>query len=339
MRYLITGGCGFLGSNLACEVINRGEELYLFDNLSRSGSSVNLNWLKSQGYLEFIHGDIRNYNDVFTLFDKVKPDIVFHLAGQVAMTTSIKNPRYDFEVNTIGTHNLLESIRINSPNSLLIYSSTNKVYGNLENLKYREELSRYIAIDYPTGFTENLTLDLQSPYGCSKGAADQYVLDYARNYSIKSIVFRHSSIFGVRQYSTFDQGWIGWFIDYALKLKKRQGLRPISISGDGKQVRDILFSSDLIACYFAAINSADNAIGEAFNIGGGMENSLSLIELFNFLEDKLKIDFQYEKMPWRPNDQKVFVANTSKAFELLGWSPAISKASGIEEMIEWSLTK
>ena len=338
MKYLITGGCGFLGSNLATEVIRLGEDLYLFDNLSRFGSAINLEWLRSLGDLNFIHGDIRNYTDVLDAITKIKPDVVFHLAGQVAMTTSISNPRKDFETNTTGTINILESIRIASPETLLIYSSTNKVYGDLEKINYHENATRYFAIDFPNGFDENLTLDFRSPYGCSKGSADQYVLDYSRNFSLKTIVLRHSSIFGNRQFSTFDQGWVGWFIQQAFNQKTNNSLIPFTISGNGKQVRDILFASDIISCYFSAIMSSDQAIGHAFNIGGGFENSLSLIELFNFLEEKLSINLNYTKTPWRTNDQKVFIADISKANKLIKWSPLINKFIGIEMMIDWLKT-
>lgn len=335
MKYLITGGCGFLGSNLASEVLRLGDQLYIFDNLSRFGSTNNLKWLRSLGNLNFIHGDIRNYSDVLDSINKIKPDIVFHLAGQVAMTTSISNPRKDFEINTIGTINLLESIRISSPDTLIIYSSTNKVYGDLENINYDEHPTRYSAADFPNGFNEELSLDFRSPYGCSKGSADQYVLDYSRNFSLKTIVLRHSSIFGNRQFSTFDQGWVGWFIEQALNQKSNSSLSPFTICGNGKQVRDILFASDLISCYFSAIKSSYKASGHVFNIGGGFENSLSLIELFNFLEERLSINLNYTKIAWRSNDQKVFIADISKANRLLDWSPAVSKFKGIEMMIDW----
>lgn len=335
MKYLITGGCGFLGSNLANEVLRRNEDLYIFDNLSRLGSAENLKWLETIGTFEFIHGDIRNFNDVENIIKKIKPDVIFHLAGQVAMTTSLSDPRKDFEINVVGSHNLLESVRKHSPNSIIIYSSTNKVYGDLEYFQYEENSTRYIANEYKLGFDESISLDFRSPYGCSKGAADQYMLDYARNYNLKTIVFRHSSIFGGRQFSTYDQGWVGWFVLQALKQKMNKLEQPITISGNGKQVRDVLFASDLVHCYFSAVASAEQCAGQAFNIGGGIQNSLSLLELFQVLEEELDVQIQPIQLPWRSNDQKIFIANIAKATNVFGWKPEIHMRDGMKQMIDW----
>ncbi len=211
MKLLITGGCGFLGSNLAAHAIEQGIELCIFDNLCRQGSQNNLQWLRNQGHFEFVHGDIRNSNDVQRALIHIKPDTVFHLAGQVAMTTSISDPRMDFEVNALGTLNLLEGIRLHAPEAVVIYSSTNKVDGNLEQFRYQETDTRYVCVEHPKGFNENVPLDFHSPYGYSKGCAEQYLLDYHRIFGIKTVVFRHSSMYGGRQFSTADQGWIGWF--------------------------------------------------------------------------------------------------------------------------------
>ena len=335
MRYLITGGCGFLGSNLASEVLKKGDELFVFDNLSRSGSSQNLEWLKTLGQFTFFHGDIRINNDVERVVQEIKPDVVFHLAGQVAMTTSLQNPRRDFEVNVVGSLNLLESLRKHSPEAVVIYSSTNKVYGDLENYEYIETATRYEAKDWDYGFDEKVALDFRSPYGCSKGAADQYMLDYARNFGIRAIVFRHSSIFGGRQFSTYDQGWVGWFVGQALLAQAGQLEKPFTISGDGKQVRDVLFASDLINCYFSAANAVENCAGKAFNIGGGMANSLSLLELFSMLEQELNVSLTYEQLPWRSNDQKVFVADIRRAEREFLWKPQVDKRTGLQRMIQW----
>jgi CDP-paratose 2-epimerase len=196
MKILITGGCGFLGSNLTSRAIKLGYEVIVFDNLFREGSSYNLQWLKGLGLFEFCHGDIRNYNDIYGIVNKHKPDFVFHVAGQVAMTTSISNPRLDFEINTLGTHNLLESVRLCAPECGVIYSSTNKVYGDLEQYSYSETEKRYVCNEMPKGFDESVCLDFRSPYGCSKGAADQYVLDYSRVFELKTVVLRHSSMYG-----------------------------------------------------------------------------------------------------------------------------------------------
>jgi CDP-paratose 2-epimerase len=333
MRYLITGGCGFVGSNLAAEVLKRGGELFIFDNLSRYGSEKNLEWLKTKGNFKFYHSDIRSYNDVENAIISVKPDVIFHLAGQVAMTTSLLNPRLDFETNVIGGHNLLECVRKYVPECIVTYSSTNKVYGDLESLNYSENNTRYTVDKFPNGFDESLPLNFQSPYGCSKGATDQYMLDYAKMYSLKTVVFRHSSIFGGRQFATEDQGWIGWFIQKALEIKNGKAVNhTISISGNGKQVRDVLFVDDLIACYFLAIENINKTQGEAFNIGGGLENSLSLLELFDFLKNNLNIEFEVNCNPPRQSDQKVFIADNSKT-KYFNWEVKKNFQAGIKELL------
>ncbi len=336
MRYLITGGCGFVGSNLAAEVLKRGEELFVFDNLFRFGSGQNLEWLKKQGEFKYYPFDIRNNNDVETVIKEVKPDVIFHLAGQVAMTTSIQNPRLDFETNTLGTHNLLEAVRKYSPSSMILYSSTNKVYGDLEYLTYEETPTRYICKEYPNGFDESLQLDFHSPYGCSKGAADQYLLDYCRMFGIRTVVFRHSSMYGGNQHATYDQGWVGWFIQKALEIKNGTSKEQFTISGNGKQVRDVLHSSDVVNLYFKASENIEKAKGQAFNIGGGIENSLSLLDLFALLEENLKIKMSYKQLPFRESDQLVFVANNKKAIKIMGWSALTTPKTGVIDSIQWA---
>ncbi len=332
---MITGGCGFLGSNLALEVLRCGEELAVFDNLSRVGSAKNLAWLKKQGDIHFIHGDIR---DPFALEKNVAdfaPDVIFHLAGQVAMTTSIANPRLDFEVNALGSFNVLEAVRKYAPECIVLYSSTNKVYGDLERVRYEELETRYIAPDYSNGFDESIPLDFHSPYGCSKGAADQYMLDYARIFGLRTVVFRHSSMYGVRQFATYDQGWIGWFCQKALETKRGLLKEPFAISGSGKQVRDVLHAEDMKRLYFGTVRNIGQAKGKAFNIGGGIKNSLSLLELFAMLEKELDIKLTYTKFPWRKNDQKVSVMDIKEAKNLIGWEPKIDKIEGIRMMLDW----
>lgn len=335
MKYLITGGCGFLGSNLASEVLSRGEELFIVDNLYRHGSYENLKWLMNQGDFTYIHSDIRNANDVETVIKSTKPDVIFHLAGQVAMSTSLENPRMDFEVNAMGSLNVLESVRKYSPDSIIIYSSTNKVYGDLEWVRYEETNTRYITPDFPNGFPENIALDFHSPYGCSKGTADQYMLDFYRMFGIKTVVFRHSSMYGGRQFATYDQGWIGWFCQKALETKLETLTEPFTISGTGKQVRDVIYVDDMVSLYFQAVDKIDSAKGQAFNIGGGIENSLSLLELFSILEEELDIKMKYTNLLPRESDQRVFVANNTKAKEIIGWEPRVYKDIGIRKMIEW----
>lgn len=335
MKFLITGGCGFLGSNMAKHVLEIGEELVVFDNLRRVGSELNLEWLKKLGEFKFYRNDIRNVYEIEEVIKKEKPDVIFHLAGQVAMTTSIENPMLDFEINARGTLNLLDSVRKYSPNSVICFSSTNKVYGDLEYLKYEETKSRYKAIGYEKGFDENIKLDFHSPYGCSKGTADQYMMDFNRIYNLNTIVFRHSSIFGGRQFATSDQGWIGWFCQKAFEIKNKIDERPFEIHGNGKQVRDVLFADDLVNCYFNAISNFRNSKGQAYNIGGGMDNSFSLLELFAFLEDMLNIKMNYRELAPRESDQKVFVANISKANNNFDWNVKVSKEEGISKMYNW----
>lgn len=334
MKYLITGGCGFLGSNLAKEVLKKGHSLVIFDNLSRMGTENNLNWLREAGQFDFVHGDIRNSNDVENLVKKYTPDVIFHLAGQVTMTMSITDPRKDFETNALGTFNLLEGVRKFSPKATVIYSSTNKVYGDLEWLNYVEKEKRYELQEYPVGLPEAMPLHFSSPYGCSKGSADQYMLDYHRVYGLKTVVFRHSSMYGGRQYSTYDQGWIGWFCEQAVKSKKGEG-EEFTISGDGKQVRDVLHADDMINLYFSAVEKINDISGDVFNIGGGSEFSLSLLELFDLLEGELGIKLNYKKLPARESDQKVFVADIDKARRLIGWSPKVNPKTGIKKMLDW----
>lgn len=335
MKLLITGGCGFLGSNLAAHAIERGLDVVVFDNLYREGSRLNLSWLTNKGRFRFVHGDIRNFNDVDRLVQEFKPEAIFHLAGQVAMTTSIANPRMDFEVNAMGTHNLLEAVRLHTSDAAIIYSSTNKVYGDLEQYTYRETETRYECIDRINGFDETSSLEFHSPYGCSKGSADQYMLDYARIFGLNTIVFRHSSMYGGRQFATYDQGWIGWFCQKAVETKNGSLKEPFTISGNGKQVRDVLHADDMISLYFSALENIGTARGEAFNVGGGIANSLSLLELFSLLEEFSGVQLHYTALAPRESDQRVFVADISKAKKIIGWKPEISARDGVRRMFEW----
>ena len=334
MNILITGGCGFLGSNLASYGINKKYNIMIFDNLSRHGSYSNLLWLKEIGDFNFIHGDIRNKNDIENIIKQNNFDAIFHLAGQVAMTTSIENPYKDFEINSLGTLNILDSVRKYSQNTHIFYSSTNKVYGDLEQFNYEETDTRYICKEYNNGFPENINLEFHSPYGCSKGAADQYMIDYHRIFNIKTTVFRHSSMYGSRQFATYDQGWIGWFCQKAIEKKYNKN-SIFTISGNGKQVRDILHAKDMIELYYLALENTDKVSGKYYNIGGGMEQSLSLLELFNMLNDILNIKLEYDCLPFRISDQKVFVADISKINKDINWLPKVKAREGIEEMIYW----
>lgn len=335
MKLLINGGCGFLGSNLASYGIKKGYDVTVFDNCSRLGALQNLKWLRSLGNLTFIHGDTRMKNDVETVIKEGRFDAVFHLAGQVAMTVSIANPYQDFETNMVGTLNVLDSVRKYSPQTAIFFSSTNKVYGDLEAYTYEETDTRYQCVEFPDGFDESIPLDFRSPYGCSKGAADQYMLDYARIFGVKTVVFRHSSMYGGRQFATSDQGWVGWFVKKALERKQNRMCEPFTINGNGKQVRDILHAEDMIRLYYMALENIDKVCGQAFNIGGTMEQSLSLLELFAMLEDLLGVEMQYTKLPPRQSDQKVFVADIKKIKDRIGWVPKVSAREGVASMIEW----
>jgi len=335
MKLLITGGCGFLGSNLASDALARGDDLVVFDNLYRNGSRENLNWLQTQGQFTFDHGDIRNQNDITRVIQSFKPDAIFHLSGQVAMTTSIANPRMDFEVNVMGTHNLLEAVRLHVPDATVVYSSSNKVYGDLEQYTYLETETRYKCLEQPNGFNEQTQLSFHSPYGCSKGAADQYMLDYARIFGLKTVVFRHSSMYGGRQFATYDQGWVGWFCQKAMEASKGLHKEPFTISGSGKQVRDVLHADDMKRLYLAAVNHIDRAKGQAFNVGGGIENSLSLLELFTLLEQIANVKLHYTQLTVRASDQRVFVSDLGKAKQLLNWQPLVSAQEGVARMVEW----
>jgi CDP-paratose 2-epimerase len=351
MKALITGGAGFVGSNLAAHLLEQGAEVFVFDSLARHGASENLAWLQSLpaagAPLDFTHGDIRNAFDVEQLIRRIKPEVIFHLAGQVAMTTSMQSPRRDFEINVLGSVNVLEAVRLYSPETVIVYASSNKVYGNLDHLDLIEEATRYQPRAYIPGGTgiasggvdESTAIEFHTPYGCSKGAADQYMLDYARGFGLRTVVFRHSTIYGGRQFATYDQGWVGWFVRQALESEREPHRAAFTVSGDGKQVRDLLHVSDAVACYVAAYEHIATSSGQAFNIGGGVENSMSLLELLLHLEARLNLKLNYVHLPWRSNDQKYFVADNSKALRLSGWSPKASKQKGIEDAIAWERSR
>lgn len=343
---LVTGGCGFLGSNIAAHFHKLGSRIVIIDGMFRTGCEQNLSWLRELdqgGRLDFIKGDLADAKLVDSVFSEYGPfDYVCHLGGQVAMTTSLSDPRRDIMTNVIGTFNVLEGVRAHSPEALVAYSSTNKVYGDLEDFEYVEGETRYGIPSHPRGFDEATRLDFASPYGCSKGSADQYVRDWSRNYGLKTVVFRHSSIFGGRQFSTFDQGWIGWFCQQAqAQAQAREAGLPdpsFTISGNGKQVRDVLHAKDLISLYHSAFTNKQSASGNIYNIGGGVENSLSLLELFELLREKLGLAdaLTFEQLPPRQSDQKWFVADISKAEAQLGWKPKVSASAGLDRMLEWT---
>lgn len=328
-RLLITGGCGFIGTNLAEHFAQRGWAVTVLDNLSRKGAVENLLWLREHfPTTRFVHADIRT--DHHTLRSEVSDaDAVFHLASQVAVTTSFKNPAEDCEINAIGTLNVLEAIRSSGANPTLIYASTNKVYGGMEDVAVELVGNRYRYRDLPQGIPEDRYLDFHSPYGCSKGAGDQYTRDYARVYGLNTVVFRQSCIYGPRQYGITDQGWVSWFMVAAL------GGQPITIYGDGKQVRDILDVADLARAYELAVENIGAVRGHIFNVGGGPENTASLLELLEYLEEKLGRPIPRSFGDARPGDQPCYVSDIEKAKAVLGWEPRIGKAEGFERLLSW----
>ncbi len=333
MAYLITGGCGFVGSNLAAELLRAGEEIVIIDNLVRNGAAKNLAWLQQLGAFAFHRMDIRNTDDLDRIFRDYELQCVFHLAGQVAMTTSLENPRADFDINVAGSMNMLECVRRFAPEASYVYASSNKVYRPLPDADLRETATRYEPIGNPA-IDEQAPLEFLTPYGCSKGAADQYALEYARNFDLNTVVFRHSTIYGGRQHATFDQGWVGWFCGQALATVADPA-KHFTINGNGKQVRDLLHVSDAVACYLAAHRNVAAARGQVFNIGGGVANSMSLLELFAHLEAELGVRLNPRALPMRANDQKYFVADNTKAAAYLSWQPQTGKAAGIADALAW----
>ncbi len=335
---IITGGAGFIGCNAAARFLERGAKVVVIDNLSRKGAARNLAWLKTlRGDLVFAKEDIRRAAPLRRIFEKHPADLILHLAGQVAVTTSVAAPRNDFEVNALGTLNVLEALRETyglSPSRrakapFLINASTNKVYGGMENVRIAERGGRYAYRDFPHGVPEDMQLDFHSPYGCSKGTADQYVIDYHRIYGLTAVSLRQSCIYGYRQFGIEDQGWVAWFT-IAAHLGK-----TITIYGDGKQVRDTLFIDDLIDCYEAAYEKRKTAAGKAYNIGGGPKNTLSLLELVAFLEKDLgrKIPLKFGKT--RPGDQPVYISDIRRAKRGLGWSPKVGVKKGVKLLSRW----
>lgn len=331
MKALIIGGAGFIGCNIAARLIDEGNEVLIFDNLSRRGTHANLRWLKKiRGPFQQLRGDVRNYSDLISVFSRHPDiDVVYHMAGQVAVTSSVSNPREDFEINALGTFNVLEAIRLARINPILLFASTNKVYGGMTDLNVIEQDGRYAHPDFPEGQREDRPLDFHSPYGCSKGAADQYVRDYARIYGLRTVIFRQSCIYGYRQFATQRQGWVAWFTRCAFLN------HSVSIFGDGKQVRDMLFVDDLVDAYQLAVRNIEITAGQIYNVGGGPKYTMSINELIAFLEDLTQRKLRVTYRGWRPGDQLVFVSNTDKAKRDFGWSPRISSEEGVRELFEW----
>ena len=330
-KWIVTGGAGFIGCHAAARWHREGDEVVVVDNLSRRGAEENLGWLREQGVIDFVKLDIRDRDGVDALLKlHSDADVVLHLAGQVAVTTSVLDPRTDFEINALGTLNILEAVRLQAGGRpTVLYSSTNKVYGHLDHVEVVERDGRYGYENLPNGVAETEPLDFHSPYGCSKGAGDQYVRDYARIYGLKTVAFRQSCIFGTRQFGIEDQGWVAWFCLAATRGQK------FTIFGDGKQIRDTLWIDDLLDAYRAAVERIDEVKGEVFNIGGGPANTLSLLELVTLLEAHFGCSLDPAFAPWRPGDQPVFVADIRKATARLDWSPKVGTKDGVARLLAW----
>jgi CDP-paratose 2-epimerase len=340
MKILVTGGAGFVGSHVAEYYAKKGDEVIVFDNLSRAEllgyetpyTRYNWNYLKRYECIKLIKGDIR---DAEMIKERAKnADVIIHTAAQTAVTTSLEYPKTDFEVNAIGTFNVLEAARKSKNNPCLIFCSTNKVYGdNVNKIPVTEKEKRYEFADekYKNGIPEDFPTDLceHTPYGCSKFTGDIYVQDYAQRNKIDAAVFRMSCIHGTRQFGVEDQGWVAWFTIATLMEK------PITIYGDGKQVRDVLYVTDLVNAYDLFVQKRDEIHHGVYNIGGGVENTMSLLELLHILEDltgkRSKITFDN----WRPSDQKVYISDISKVKRILGWQPEVSPKEGVGRLAKW----
>lgn len=333
-KYLVTGGAGFIGSNYVARLLRRGEQVTVYDSLARVGAPKNIAWLQeSFGETAFrlVRGKVE---DAVNLREAARDaDVIVHLAGQVAVTTSVIDPRGDFEANALGTFNALEAARASGRNPVFLYASTNKVYGGMEEVALVEEHTRWRYADLEFGCPEDQPLDFHSPYGCSKGAGDQYVRDYARIYDLPTVVMRQSCIYGPRQFGIEDQGWVAWFIIAAVTG------RPITIYGDGKQVRDILHVEDLLDAYDLAVEKIEIAKGKVYNIGGGPGNVMSVWAEFGpILKDLMGKEITVGRDTWRPGDQKVFYADVRKAGRELTWKPRFGVHQGVEKLYEWVKT-
>ncbi len=331
---VITGGAGFIGTNLAARLLKMGHRVIIIDNLSRSSSQRNLQWLLDN-HNNGLQVRICDICDSFKISELLKmAGTVFHFAAQVAVTKSVQNPVEDFKVNVEGTLNILESIRRAEDPPFLVFTSTNKVYGKLSGIKLIEKDLRYQPVSdiYSKGINENTLLDFQSPYGCSKGSADQYILDYCRTYDVPASVFRMSCIYGPHQFGTEDQGWVAYFL-----FRIIQNL-PITIYGDGKQVRDILYIDDLLEAFELVVKYKDKCNGHAFTIGGGPSNSISILECIQLLQKQCAKFPPLSFAPWRNGDQHYYVSDTSKFNNLTGWKPSVGLERGISRLYEWVST-
>ena len=329
MKVLITGGCGFIGTNLTLERLAKGDQVRVYDNCSRAGTERNRAHLESldEASLDLVDGDVRNADE--TIKAAADADVIFHLAAQVAVTASVADPRTDFDINALGTLNVLEGARLSGKKPLVVYASTNKVYGGLEDVAVEEQAERYVLPALPHGVPESRAVDFHSPYGCSKGSADLYTIDYARIYDVPTLVFRQSCIYGPWQYGNEDQGWIAHFLIRALNGE------GITLYGDGKQVRDVLYVSDLLELYDRAVQAPEKVAGRAYNIGGGPDFTTSLLEFVDHLRGPEALPVEVTHGDWRPGDQRVYISDVRRAGADLGWAPRTTFAEGARTLRSW----
>ena len=331
-RILITGGAGFVGTNVAQRLLHDGARVRLFDALSRPGSDANVRWLTNRypQQIEFIHADIRDAAAVRAAVRDV--DHIYHFAAQVAVTTSLADPQQDFEINARGTLNVLEAARTCRVPPSLVFSSTNKVYGALADVGLDSSQQRYVPVDArirAAGIGESRPLEFHSPYGCSKGAAEQYVLDYSRSYGLRTVVMRMSCIYGPHQNGTEDQGWVAHFMRAILAGQ------PITIYGTGLQVRDVLFVEDLVDAFECARRDIDALSGRAFNLGGGVANAVSVLEILEQIEQLTGRSCTKSFEPWRVGDQRYYVSDTTAFWEATRWHPRTAVSAGLAALFEW----
>lgn len=329
MRWLVTGGAGFIGTNLVSHLIGLGHEAIILDDMSRAGVDANAAFLKEKFGVDICRVDVADAVGVAEFFADNGPfDAVAHLAGQVSLMASIEDPVRDFEVNARGTLNILEMVRVRSPETCVIGMSSNKAYGDLHQVRIVEEPTRYVAPDWPRGFDESLPLDFHGPYGCSKGAADQYLADYSRTYGLRTASLRQSSVYGPHQHPRSDQGWVAHLVAEAVAG------REIALNGIGKQVRDLLHAEDLARLFVALADVLQPGEPAQINVGGGPNRSLSILELFQWLENELGRPVAFATGPERPSDQKVFISDNVRVGALSGWRPTISVEDGLHRLLE-----
>ncbi len=329
MKWLVTGGAGFIGTNLVAHLAGAGEEVCVIDDLSRLGSERNAEFLKEQFDIKPVVIDVSDRQELSSFLDREEGfDAVAHLAGQVSLLESIRNPRRDFEINATGTLNILEWVRTRSSDATVIGMSSNKVYGDLRAVRITETPTRYVAPDWPNGFNESLPLDPHGPYGCSKGTADQYLADYARTFGLRTASLRQSSVYGPHQHPRSDQGWVAHLVGEAVCE------RQIRLNGVGKQVRDLLHARDLARLFVLLAGCLEPYAINQINVGGGPSNALSILELFGWLAETADLDVRFLPGEERPSDQPVFISDNSLVTRLTGWVPEIGVDSGLRQVLQ-----